>query len=193
MNLGVVLSVLGERETGTARLVEAVTAWDLCLAIVDSGWPQERAAGEQFGDDERRPSLRHDLRRLGNGTDLAVVHGAMIPRIAGAVAPDSGLTAGPCQPISAHASSGVRRRSPEDPKEDAMRTRTLTRTLALAVMLSCAAAAQASADAIGDWNQKAVVFGEARQMAPPQAERVMALVHLAMFDALYSIDRRSRH
>ena len=67
-----------------------------------------------------------------------------------------------------------------------------TRTLSLAVMLSCAAAAQASADAVGDWNQKAVTFGEARQMAPPQAERVMALVHLAMFDALNSIDRRYR-
>ena len=29
-------------------------------------------------------------------------------------------------------------------------------------------------------------------MAPPQAERVMALVHVAMFDALNSIDRRYR-
>jgi hypothetical protein len=67
-----------------------------------------------------------------------------------------------------------------------------TRTLSLVVMLSCAAAAPASADAVGDWNQKAVTFGEARQMAPPQAERVMALVHLAMFDALNSIDRRYR-
>ena len=29
-------------------------------------------------------------------------------------------------------------------------------------------------------------------MAPPQAERIMALVHLAMFDALNSIERRYR-
>ncbi len=71
-----------------------------------------------------------------------------------------------------------------------MRTKTQSRTLSLVVMLSCAAAAPASADAVGDWNQKAVSFGEARQMAPPQAERVMAMVHLAMFDALNSIDRR---
>ena len=42
-----------------------------------------RAAGEQFGDDERRPSLRHDLRRFGNGTELAVMHGKRILRIAG--------------------------------------------------------------------------------------------------------------
>ena len=42
MSLGIVLSVLEEGETGTARLSEAVTAWDICLTVGDSGWPQER-------------------------------------------------------------------------------------------------------------------------------------------------------
>jgi len=66
------------------------------------------------------------------------------------------------------------------------------RSLSLAIAWSCVAAAPASADAIGDWNQKAVSFVEARQMPPPNGERVMALVHLAMFDAVNSIDRRYR-
>lgn len=66
------------------------------------------------------------------------------------------------------------------------------RSLSLAIAWSCVAAAPASADAIGDWNQKAVAFVEARQMPPPNGERVMALVHLAMFDAVNSIDRRYR-
>jgi hypothetical protein len=38
MSFGVVLSVLGERETRTTRLSEAVTALDLCLTVGDSGW-----------------------------------------------------------------------------------------------------------------------------------------------------------
>jgi len=67
-----------------------------------------------------------------------------------------------------------------------------SRTLSLVVVWSCVATTQASADVIGDWNQKAVTFVESRQMAPPHAERIMALVHLAMFDAVNSIERRYR-
>jgi hypothetical protein len=48
----------------------------------------------------------------------------------------------------------------------------------------------ACADVITDWNEKAVAFVTARSMLPPQAERVMAAVHLAMFDAVNSIDHR---
>jgi hypothetical protein len=66
------------------------------------------------------------------------------------------------------------------------------RALLSAIVWLCAATAPAAADAISEWNQKAVAFGAARQMPPPHAERVMALVHLAMFDALNSIDRRYR-
>jgi PAP2 superfamily len=46
------------------------------------------------------------------------------------------------------------------------------------------------ADAITDWNEKTVAFVTARTMLPPQAERVMATVHVAMFDAINSIERR---
>src|SRR5690242_20090819 len=50
--------------------------------------------------------------------------------------------------------------------------------------------APVSADVIADWNEKAVAFVTARTMLPPQAERVMATVHVAMFDAVNSIERR---
>ena len=39
-NLGNALRTLGERESGTARLDEAVAAWNDCLAVVEKSWPQ---------------------------------------------------------------------------------------------------------------------------------------------------------
>jgi hypothetical protein len=50
----------------------------------------------------------------------------------------------------------------------------------------------ASADVITDWNEKAVSFVLARGMGPPPGERVMAMTHAAMFDAVNSIERRYR-
>jgi hypothetical protein len=50
----------------------------------------------------------------------------------------------------------------------------------------------ASADVITDWNEKAVAFVTKQRMLPPQAERVVASVHVAMFDAVNSIERRYR-
>jgi hypothetical protein len=49
-----------------------------------------------------------------------------------------------------------------------------------------------SADVIMDWNEKAVAFVTKHRMLPPQAERVIASVHVAMFDAVNSIERRYR-
>ena len=66
------------------------------------------------------------------------------------------------------------------------------KTLLLALVCSSAAASSVSADAISDWNEKAVVFVLARGMGPPPAERVMAMTHVAMFDAVNSIERRYR-
>ena len=63
MSLGVVLSALGERETGTARLVEAVTAWDLSLTVGDSGWPQERAGLVRSARDQAQAELARRLSR----------------------------------------------------------------------------------------------------------------------------------
>jgi PAP2 superfamily len=49
-----------------------------------------------------------------------------------------------------------------------------------------------AADVITDWNEKAVAFVTKHRMLPPQAERVVASVHVAMFDAVNSVARRYR-
>ena len=61
MSLGIVLSVLGEGETGTARLSEAVTALDLCLTVGDSGWPQERAGVVRSARDQTQAEIARRL------------------------------------------------------------------------------------------------------------------------------------
>src|SRR3954470_11089415 len=66
------------------------------------------------------------------------------------------------------------------------------RTIPLVIVWSCVATTSVSADVISDWNEKTVAFVTARQVPPPQAERVMAMVHVAMFDAVNSIERRYR-
>ena len=50
----------------------------------------------------------------------------------------------------------------------------------------------ARADVITDWNEKVVAFVTMHRMLPPQAERVAASVHVAMFDAVNSIEHRYR-
>jgi hypothetical protein len=57
MSLGIVLAALGEREAGTVRLSEAVAAWDLCLTVGDSGWPQERAGLVRSARDQARAEI----------------------------------------------------------------------------------------------------------------------------------------
>src|SRR6266487_6650313 len=49
-----------------------------------------------------------------------------------------------------------------------------------------------AADVITDWNEEAVAFVTKQRMLPPQAERVVASVHVAMFDAVNSVERRYR-
>src|SRR5262249_44294244 len=48
----------------------------------------------------------------------------------------------------------------------------------------------AAADIISDWNDRTVEFVVAHAMGPPPAERVIAMTHLAMFDAIDAIERR---
>jgi len=49
----------------------------------------------------------------------------------------------------------------------------------------------AAADVITDWNEKAIAWVTPR-MTPPMAQRAVAIVQVAMFDAVNSIDRRYR-
>src|SRR5688572_32079853 len=48
------------------------------------------------------------------------------------------------------------------------------------------------ADVIHDWNEKAVSAGYTARQGPPPHTRIVAMVHLAMFEAVNSIDPRYR-
>jgi len=61
----------------------------------------------------------------------------------------------------------------------------------LALCLVLGSATTASADVITDWNEKAVAFVTPR-MTPPAAQRAVAIVHVAMFDAVNAIEPRYR-
>ena len=61
--LGGALSTLGERESGTARLEQAVAAWDACLTVTTSVWPSEwiqdmRALRDEAQSEIKRRSLK---------------------------------------------------------------------------------------------------------------------------------------
>jgi PAP2 superfamily len=62
----------------------------------------------------------------------------------------------------------------------------------LAAIALLGLAQPAAADVITDWNERAVAFVIARNMGPPPAERVLAMTHAAMFDAVNSIERKYR-
>jgi hypothetical protein len=50
----------------------------------------------------------------------------------------------------------------------------------------------ACADVITDWDEKAVAAGYTAKQGPPPHSRIVAMVHLAMFEAVNSIDARYR-
>jgi hypothetical protein len=62
----------------------------------------------------------------------------------------------------------------------------------LAAIILIVLAQPASADVISDWNENAVTFAVGHNMPPPPAERLFAMAHLAMFDAVNSIERKYR-
>src|ERR1044072_2848004 len=65
------------------------------------------------------------------------------------------------------------------------------KTLLLTTALLGATCASASADVITDWNEQAVALVTPR-MPPPAAQRMVAITHIAMFDAVNAIERRYR-
>src|SRR5437660_8772947 len=62
---------------------------------------------------------------------------------------------------------------------------------ALVAVALIAPAPSAFADVITDWNEKAVAFVTPR-MPPAAGQRVVAIMQVAMFDAVNSIERRYR-
>jgi hypothetical protein len=73
---------------------------------------------------------------------------------------------------------------------------TLSRSVPAAMIgawVAVAAPAPARANVITDWDEKAVVaVTPMASFGPPMAQRMMAMVHAAMFDAVNSIERRYR-
>jgi hypothetical protein len=67
----------------------------------------------------------------------------------------------------------------------------LQRISALASAILCAATISASGDVITDWNENAVTLVTGR-MVPAAGQRIVAIMHIAMFDAANSIERRYR-
>jgi len=63
-------------------------------------------------------------------------------------------------------------------------------TIAIGAWIAAGAPAPTHANVITDWDENAVSV--ARQMPPYSAQRVMGMVHAAMFDAVNSIERRHR-
>jgi hypothetical protein len=59
-----------------------------------------------------------------------------------------------------------------------------------AALILVMAAGSAKADVITDWNDRAVAYVLARGLGPPPAERIIAMTHVAMFDAVNSIERK---
>ena len=63
-------------------------------------------------------------------------------------------------------------------------------SIAIGAWIAAGASAPTHANVITDWDENAVSV--VRQMPPYSAQRVMGMVHAAMFDAVNSIERRYR-
>src|SRR5687767_946123 len=64
----------------------------------------------------------------------------------------------------------------------------LTTSMYLMGTLLAGLTGAASADVITDWNEKAVAAGYTALQGPPVHGRIVAVVHLAMFEAVNSIE-----
>jgi hypothetical protein len=60
------------------------------------------------------------------------------------------------------------------------------------IAAACLSQANANADVVMDWNEIALANTVAAKELPPVQSRTMAMVHVAMFDALNAIERRYR-
>jgi len=64
------------------------------------------------------------------------------------------------------------------------------RCTVFALVLSAAVAGAARADAIIDWNAKAEMIAFEKRMTPPPNARIMAMMQIAMFEAVNAIEHR---
>src|SRR5450755_3861074 len=99
--------------------------------------------------------------------------------------PSGSFTAGMC---SNHVTPAVRRRGSPQPEEHNMHANIRKLLMAAAAIV---VAPPAFANVITDWNENAVTFVTPR-MAPGAGQRVVAIMQVAMFDAVNSIERSYR-
>jgi hypothetical protein len=57
-NLGLALWTLGQPESGTARLEEAIAAWDACLTVTENVWPSEWVQNILTHHDEAQSEIK---------------------------------------------------------------------------------------------------------------------------------------
>jgi len=69
MNLGTALATLGERESGTDKLEEAVAAFNACLAVTTPVWPPEWVRFVETRRDETQAEI---TRRRNRAAVIAV-------------------------------------------------------------------------------------------------------------------------
>src|SRR5262249_48601576 len=89
--------------------------------------------------------------------------------------------------------SGLKRAGGEPMSASASGLPTLVRGLAFALSFLIVvqlAAAPARADVITDWNAMAEAIGLQKRLQPPPNARVMAMMHVAMFEAAKAATRR---
>ena len=70
------------------------------------------------------------------------------------------------------------------------RWKTGFRTAVPALVLITAFAASGRADMISDWNARAEIIAIDKKLPPPPNARGMAMLHVAMFEAVNAVDRR---
>jgi hypothetical protein len=64
LNLASALRMLGERESDTARLEEAVAAFEACLTVIETSWPEEWVQPVRLHRDETQTEIiRNQVRR----------------------------------------------------------------------------------------------------------------------------------
>jgi hypothetical protein len=75
-------------------------------------------------------------------------------------------------------------------REKSMNKKTAWRTAAVTWIWVACAAASARADVITDWNAQADLIAASHKVASPPHSRTLALMHVAMFEAVNAIERR---
>jgi hypothetical protein len=93
-------------------------------------------------------------------------------------------------PLIVHAASALRVDALAHTGRPMFIDRTSSCSIALLLVLSAGLATRAHADLISDWNAKAEAIAMEKKLLPPPSARGMAILHVAMFEAVNAVDRK---